>query len=215
MKDRKTRRLVPLALSMALLGMSGAASGAGGRTEAFCNTTPIAIPVSGTSGPASVYPSTVTGTGMPPSVTKLTVQLIGLSHTFPGDLDIMLVGPQGQQVMLMSDAGGSGDLVAADLIFDDGAPGPLPGTAIAAGAYRPTDLGTPPDPFPAPAPAGTPSTQLSSFNGSNPNGVWSLYINDDAGIDTGSLNGWCVNITSEIPGPVAVPALGGLGLGLL
>jgi subtilisin-like proprotein convertase family protein len=27
------------------------------------------------------------------------------------------------------------------------------------------------------------------FNGTNPNGTWSLYINDDAGGDTGSVTG--------------------------
>lgn len=215
MNKKKTLGSLPLALSIGLLGLASAAWGAGGRTDSFCNTTAMSIPVSGANGPASIYPANINASGMPPSVTKITVQLLGLSHTFPGDLDILLVGPQGNQVVLMSDAGAGFDITNVDLIFDDGAPTAISTSAITAGAYRPANLGGTGDPFPAPAPAGTPSAQLASFNGSNPNGAWSLYIVDDAGIDTGSMAGWCVNITSETPEPAVVPTMSGLGLGLL
>ncbi|MBN9426014.1 MAG: IPTL-CTERM sorting domain-containing protein [Burkholderiales bacterium] len=213
MTKKKILGSLPLAVSIGLIGLAGAAWGAGGQTEAFCNTTAITIPVSGDQGVASLYPTTITASAMPPSVTKITVQLLGLSHTFPGDLDIMLVGPQGGQVILMSDVGGGTDISNVDLIFDDGAPS-APAAPITTGAYQPSNTGAG-DPFPAPAPAGTPGTQLAGFNGSNPNGTWSLYIVDDAGADVGSMNGWCVNITSEIPSPTAVPTMSGLGLGLL
>jgi hypothetical protein len=40
---------------------------------------------------------------------------------------------------------------------------------------------------------------MSVFNGTNPNGDWSLYIMDDQGLDSGKLaTGWRLNIASAI-----------------
>src|SRR6185436_8907409 len=49
------------------------------------------------------------------------------------------------------------------------------------------------------APAGPFATTLSAFNGSNPNGVWSLFIVDDAQPDPGSLSSWLLSITTTAP----------------
>jgi hypothetical protein len=38
-------------------------------------------------------------------MSKVVVKLNGLSHSYPDDLDLLLVGPDGQSAMLMSDAG--------------------------------------------------------------------------------------------------------------
>ncbi len=73
------------------------------------NATPIVIPAGApgmTTGPASPYPSTINVAGLGGTVTRVTVTLNGLRHTFPDDLDILLVGPGGS-VILMSDAGGA------------------------------------------------------------------------------------------------------------
>src|SRR5687768_15705733 len=50
------------------------------------------------------YPSTITVSGLTAAVHKVTVRLNNISHNGPDDLDILLVGPQGGYVMLMSDA---------------------------------------------------------------------------------------------------------------
>ena len=72
----------------------------------------------------------------------MTVTLSGISHTFPGDIDVLLVAPGEQSVVLMSDAGGSFDLSGTTLTFDDDAGASLPANGqIAAGTYRPTNLG--------------------------------------------------------------------------
>ncbi|MCC6075851.1 Ig-like domain-containing protein, partial [Pseudomonas sp. GCM10022188] len=145
--------------------------------------------VDNTTNSSSVSVSGLTGT-----VTSVKVVLSGLSHTWPGDIDMMLVGPSGQQVMLMSDTGRGSDINSITLTFVDSASGNLPGTTlIASGSYKPTnlaeDIGTGTDPF-------TGSTLLSSFNGTDPNGTWTLYVADDQTMDTGSLSSWTLTLTA-------------------
>src|SRR5204863_4832230 len=108
----------------------------------------------------------------------------------------LLVGPGGQKVLLMSDAGGSTGISNVTLTFDDAAASKLPDSAgITSGTYRPTDFATG-DTFPSPAPAGPYGTALSVFNGLNPNGTWSLYVLDDEAGDSGSIaGGWSLKFT--------------------
>ncbi len=165
----------------------------------FANPAPIIIPATGTSGPAAPYPSTINVAGLTGTVTKVTATLKNMNHTFPDDIDVLLVGPGGQKILLMSDAGGSADLVNNTYTFDDAAAGTLADGALSAsGTYKPSNFGTG-DTFPAPAPVGPyPDPQLLSvFNGVNPNGTWSLFIFDDVGGDIGNVNlGWELNITT-------------------
>jgi hypothetical protein len=117
---------------------------------------------------------------------------------------MLLVGPQGQNLIFMSDAGLSTDIVNVELTFDDSAGGNLPdSTPITSGTYLPTNYGTG-DTFPAPAPAASAATQLATFNSTDPNGTWSLYINDDVGGDSGSMTGWCLQIETG-QGPTPTP----------
>jgi subtilisin-like proprotein convertase family protein len=170
-------------------------------TSNFSNATPIVIPASGTGAstgaPASPYPSTVNVAGLVGTVTKVTVTLTNLNHTFPGDIDLLLVGPGGQKMLLMSDVGGGTDAINANITFDDAAAAGI-GATVVSGTFKPTNIGAS-DLFPAPAPAGPYADPqlLSVFNGVNPNGTWSLYAVDDAGVDTGNINGgWTLNITT-------------------
>jgi subtilisin-like proprotein convertase family protein len=163
-----------------------------------CNFDPIAVPGTGSSGVASPYPSNIVVAGQPTLLTDVNVKLFGMNHTFPDDIDILVVGPQGQNLIIMSDAGGSFGLANVDLVFDDSAAGTLPDNAqITSGTYQPTNFGAG-DPFPAPAPVPSGATQLAAFNGTNPNGTWSLYVVDDAGDDSGNISGgWCVELSGQ------------------
>lgn len=160
---------------------------------------PVANPSSITipnSGAATPYPSTINVAGVTGPVTKVTATLHGLTHTFPGDIDVLLVGPGGQKVMLMSDVGSGNDVNNITITFEDGAPAAPTASTLTSTTYAPTNSGTT-DPFPAPAPAAPYGTALSAFNGVNPNGVWSLYIVDDAGGDLGTLSGgWSLKFTA-------------------
>jgi hypothetical protein len=149
-------------------------------------------------GVASPYPSLIAVSGLPPSPTKVTVTLTGLSHTYPDDLDILLVGPRGQTVVLMSDCGGGAALRSVNLTFDDGAASKLPdNTQISSGTFKPTNITTrAPDSWPAPAPTPGSAGTLASFAGVDPNGIWSLYILDDEAGDSGRLaGGWALHFS--------------------
>jgi subtilisin-like proprotein convertase family protein len=172
----------------------------------FCNQSTINI---NDHAPASSYPSSINVSGLTGFISKITVTLSGLQHTFPDDVDILLVGPQGQKVELMSDAGGNRSISNAELSFDDDAPSYLPdfGT-ITSGTYKPSNFFEQSDAFPVPAPATTVTAPygatMLSFNGANPNGNWSLYVVDDCSGDAGQIvNGWCLSIaTSSAGGPL-------------
>ena len=77
---------------------------------------------------ATPYPSTITVDGASGTVTDIEVKLLGLSHTWPDDVDALLVGPTGQDAILTSDAGGSLDVGAINLTFDPHALTSLPNT---------------------------------------------------------------------------------------
>ncbi len=129
-----------------------------------------------------------------PGLTDVTLTLTGLGHTYPGDLSMLLVGPQGQSVILMSRIGGGTDAVNATITFDDD--GPAMSTPIVSGTFRPTNLGA--GVFPGPAPAGPYGTSMSVFDATDPSGTWSLYIQDIWLYDSGSISGgW--SLTLEAP----------------
>jgi subtilisin-like proprotein convertase family protein len=163
--------------------------------------------------PASPYPSDIVVSGEA-TITKVTATLHALSHTFARDIDLLLAGPTGATVTLMSDTGGGAAANNVNLKFDDSASSFLPSSTLTSGTYKPTDLsdvcngGGPAsgDQFPAPAPGGPYGSMLSVFNGTNPNGTWRLYVVDDCHVDTGVIQGgWTVDIN---PVPTAVYATG-------
>lgn len=160
----------------------------------FANPASISIP---NSGAATPYPSGISVSGIAGTVTKVTASLFGMSHTFPGDVDILLAGPAGQRIILMSDVGGGTDIVNVNLTFDDTAP--AIGATVVSGTFRPTNSGTG-DVFPAPAPGTPHGATLSVFNGTNPNGTWNLFVVDDAGGDVGTIaGGWSLSFQTADP----------------
>jgi uncharacterized repeat protein (TIGR01451 family) len=172
------------------------------------NTEPIILPVDDP-GPGSLYPSVITISGATSSVYKVTVTVRDINHSYPDDIDILLVGPRGQKVLLMSDTGLDNEIVDVSLTFDDDATQSLPDSdpPIVPGTYRPTNFGTTSDGFEAPAPPAPYVTNLAVFRGTNPNGAWSLYVRDDQplnanpqGGDPGFVAlGWSLSITTGDP----------------
>jgi hypothetical protein len=139
-----------------------------------------------------------------PLAYNVTVTLIGLTNVIPTNLDVLLVGPNTtQQVMLMSDAGPSTAIndVNFRLVFDDAGPN-LPSDEIQSDTpYHPVNNssgainGMPSGPYVA---------RLSAFAGltADPNGTWNLYVRDRVLGDNGGLSGgWTLNIA---PYPILV-----------
>jgi hypothetical protein len=110
-------------------------------------------------------------------------------------------------VDLMDEAGGSTDVADLTVTFDDAAADAVP-TPMVSGTFKPTqeanscvfDQNTS---WPAPAPAAPYATDLSGFNGTDPNGTWSLYVADEALMDTGSISGgWTLDLGGVTPAPI-------------
>jgi hypothetical protein len=179
-----------LPLAFAWLAASGA-----GQVQGATFNNPTSISVS-LGGPASPYPSILTVGGLTTAVASVSVTLSNVTHAFSDDLDILLVGPAGQKVMLMSDAGGNNGLGNVNLTFAHTSSVLLPNAGpITSGTYQPTDHEAG-DILTGPAPAGPYGTDLTVFNGTNPNGVWRLFMYDDASFNGGGAiaGGWALNI---------------------
>ena len=181
-----------------------------GFAATFINQTFISINPAGAPPEVKPYPSTITVANLSGAITDVSVTLSNLSHTFPDDLDILLVGPGGQRVLLMSDAGGQNPIVdpPVTLRFSDSATAFLPdSTRIVSGVYRPSDYeAAVGDLFPAPAPGAPYGSSFSVFDGTNPNGDWLLFIADDVAT-TGSgaiINGWQLHLNVAVLPPVIV-----------
>ena len=167
-------------------------------TKSFTNSAAITIPDQGAATP---YPSPINVTNLGGTITNVTVTLRGLTHSWASDVDVLLAGPGGQAMLLMSDCG-DGPMNNANnvtLTLADGAGTSIPASGVlGSGTFRPTDfaLGSA-DTFPGPAPAGPYGTTFSIFTGLGANGVWSLYVFDDGPGDLGSFaGGWSITITT-------------------
>ncbi len=153
------------------------------------------------------YPSTLSVSGVAGPITDLDVSLLDIASMFAPDMDVLLVGPQGQRATLMSDVGSGDDISGVDLEFDDSATKALPDdTALASGRFQPTDgRGSPADSYPGLTPTPVGEARLGVFNGTDPNGVWSLYAVDDLGGDFSEiLGGWSLDIAVDdgvVPSP--------------
>jgi subtilisin-like proprotein convertase family protein len=170
--------------------------------QTFTNSSGITI---NDTAKATPYPSTISVSGFTGSISDVNVSLTGFSHTWKGDVDVLLESPSGQRVILLSDCGEAGSGTSINLILNDSAASNLPAsTALVSGSFKPTNRVSP-DNFAAPgpgsfaAPIDASSNPLSTFNGFDPNGTWKLYVVDDAPGDVGSIASWSLAIIAPVP----------------
>jgi hypothetical protein len=171
-----------------------------GPAELWVVPVPIHLPGSGSSGPASRYPATINVFGQPTDLASVTVTLDGLSHSYPEDLNVLLVSPAGTNIMLMSDAGGNIGVTNSILVFrwfgslPPAYPNAFPSYQTL--YYKPSNYGQKTQ-LPG-APAGPYSTSFDDLVGENPNGNWTLYIYDDKPGGVGQLQySWRLDFTFQ------------------
>ena len=223
---RLAKRFLPGIAAPGLLAFAGmlCAAGSLAAQTTFSNPTSIDIPKNTLlQGQASLYPASIVVSGLGTSLTNLNVTFFNLSHAYADDIDVLLVGPGGQNVLLMSDVGGYFPINGLNLTFSDSAAASLGDeTQLASGTFKPTniDANFMVDSFASPAPNSGPyGSTLAGFNGTNPNGVWNLYVIDDTQGNNGVMaGGWSLTVTATpVPEPstFAFGAIGLAGVGVV
>jgi len=179
-----------------------------GAPATFTNSNYIGLPnIVALSAP---YGTSIDVSGQSGMISNLKVTINGFSHTRADDVDILLVSPNGESLILMSDAGGGVGAANANVTFDDAAAGIING-AVVSGSFKPTDFNgeSTGDTFPSPAPLRPyhqSNAALSNFYGTSPNGEWRLFVVDDRQTDAGTISGgWSLDITTTpiVPPPTA------------
>jgi subtilisin-like proprotein convertase family protein len=203
--------LVALAVAIVVSGIGAEGAGiAAAKTRAsprtiqtFSNSAPITIASNTQAGPSSIAVG-----GLKAPIADVDVSLNALTHPTASDLDILLVGPRGQSVLIMSDTGD--EALNDSPTFSDQAAERLPSSApLVSGVFQPTndDYTSAPDIFAPPAPTTASGSALSVFNGADGNGDWTLFIReqDNIPVQTGSLGGWSLRITTANGAPTTAP----------
>src|SRR6185436_13154858 len=173
-------------------------------TARFINPSGMTIPPEGV---ADLYPSQIHVSGMNGSVTKLVLSIDKFSHARVQDVNMLLVSPQGQSVIIFSHVSGSRSDSNVRVNLTDSSTYFLPSNfSLWSEPLKPAVF--PPTPtFPAPAPSGPYGpVALSTFNGGLANGTWSLYVFDDSAPNGGSIvGGWSLLVSaSGVGSPPAI-----------
>lgn len=205
-----------------LLGLAGAAhaqtysaSGPGGAIPDGSGSNVPGVPL--------VSTAFIANSGI---INDVTVDFSNLNHTYVGDLTITLTHPNGfTSINIISRPGrgtgndfgyGSNFLAANSYSFSDAGAVLFdvnPGTNVASGTYIPSSNPNLPGaatnslvPY-----TYTPTSLATTFAGLDSAGNWTLTITDWAGADTGSLEGWTVNVNVPEPSTYALLLTAGLG----
>ena len=164
------------------------------KSKSLSNPSPIVIPQSDTIVNAAPFPASIEVNVQTTSISKVTVTIHNLVHSLPSDIHMLLIGPEGQSAYLMGNVGNGFPVNGVTITFDDDALNPLSITGpLVNGTFKPTLNGAA-DPN-LPSTIFGSNTSLSVFEGTNPNGIWSLYIVDSVATNTGYISdGWTLTL---------------------
>ncbi|HNR18874.1 MAG TPA: M4 family metallopeptidase [Bacteroidia bacterium] len=147
--------------------------------------------------------TTIAVSGLATSINPSNISVtVNLTHTYDGDIDVVLEAPNGDILGLSNQAGGAGDNFVNTVFSDAGATTVASGTAPFTGTFKP---------WASTWSSCVPITRTSfaSLGGGaiNPNGNWILRVYDRAGQDIGTINNWTLTIPDyTIPYPNCGPA---------
>lgn len=229
-----TARLLASRLALALGVLVALPTGAQAATLTFANPQGLGpTGEAGTFGPANAYPSSISVSGVSGTVTDVNVSMLATSVS--DDADIVVRGPNGALVMLLSDACMQGTSPRGNWVFDDSAPGfvsrpgPCSPSFPTQQSFRPSnyvpqpgapmDESTEPDDLSA-ATGGPPPpyvNNLAALAGGSPNGSWDLFALDDNKLDGVGFSfdsGWAITLEVDPTPPGGTPSnqftIGGL-----
>src|SRR5829696_8969554 len=142
----------------------------------FANTTPVTI----SAGPPSTVTSPIEVNGVDGATVEDVDVKLDIDHTWDGDLNISLVNPSGQRVVLVNRRGGRNDHFH-QTAFDSDAPISILNAAPPyTGTFRPEG-------------------NLEDFRGRPAAGTWRLEVRDREFQDGGKLNSWSLSIATTEP----------------
>lgn len=178
-----------------------------GTPPTFCDAGPVTINTGPLAPiPATPYPQQITVSGLSGTLQTVNMSLSGWTFPTPIDVDILLVSPTGQKMVVLSKVGGSISISGVNLTLDDTASVLMPNTSLlASGLYKPSSYNAgvtfaapaPAAPYNQPATAGS-ATFASSFAGINPNGTWQMYVSSHTPGNTGTISGgYCLTFTTS------------------
>jgi subtilisin-like proprotein convertase family protein len=112
---------------------------------------------------------------------------LSITHTYDADLNVYLVAPDGTEVKLFTDVGGSGDNFEGTILDQEATTRIVDGYAPFAGRYKPQG-------------------DLSVLYGKSTKGTWKLKVTDDSSPDRGTLQSWSLTMGGPFCGAPPEPA---------
>jgi len=223
---KTNQRMALLAAGLLLAGMASAQT----ATNSF-TFTPVGsiIPDGDSNGLSLTY--NLSGAGV--NISDVTVSL-DISNGYNGDLYAYLAGPGGGFAVLLNRVGVTNgnsfgysdtgfnvtlsDAAASSIQYYQSAPGgyTLNGIGQLTGSWRPDGVNIDPQSSPSLFGSTGATALLSSFDGTNPNGTWTLFLADLAAGNQSQEGPVTVTVvTVPEPATLALAAAGGIALLLL
>ena len=137
------------------------------------------LPVSGFTGGIYKVVMSIDGSACSATAGSTTV---GIDHTFVNDLQITLRSPSGTPVLVINRTDGGGNNFC-QTVLDDAGGSSIQGVPTASAPFTGTF---------------SPNAPLSTFNGEDPNGNWTLEAVDFFAADTGNIRAFSVTITPAV-----------------
>ena len=106
--------------------------------------------------------------------------IVNLDHTFDGDLELKLRGPNNAEVVLSARNGGGGENYTNTTFDDEATQTIASGSPPFTGSFQPDG-------------------NLADFDGVQSIGDWTLVITDNANVDGGTLLDWTLQLCEDIP----------------
>jgi subtilisin-like proprotein convertase family protein len=120
-------------------------------------------------------------------VVDLNVKL-NISHSYNADLAVYLIAPDGTRVELFTEIGGASKDFDNTILDDEASLSITEGSAPFDGSYRPEG-------------------DLADFRDKEISGTWILEVTDSLSGDTGTLDSWCLIVTTEPKEPLPAPVI--------